>query len=1335
MTTLGASAGPAELHAEFLVAGSADSIAIDDARLIFLGRYERDGTDLDITLDGKSVTIVGYFNTDNPPSIEAPNGAFLTGQVVSALAGPAAPGQYAQAGAAGTDAEPIGKVVKLAGDATATGGDGVERPLSEGAPVFQGDVLQTSADSSLGIAFIDETVFSMSASARMVLDELIYKAGDDANNSMAFNLVQGTFVFVTGAIAPTGNMKIDTPVATMGIRGTTPKLTVGTDLGIGEFSILPDPDGKIGSYVLISKLTGEILGTVDAVGDKWVVTSLTGDAVRVGKSGIDLFEDEQALNEIRDVFSRALGNRTDSSGTGDQQQITFDPNQNGNQDQDDSDDGNGGNDGDDTIVGDGDTADNDDPPIAADDAFALDEDQIIFGANIIANDVDPDGFALDVTQVNGANLNFINGVASVLLPSGAIILVSPTGGLTYNPNDAFDFLGLDDVTTDVFSYTVEDKNSFSDVATVTITLTGRNDQPEITFVVNKEIAGTQVTTVVSDGANAEELPDTSGSSTARTAQGVITFIDKDASDTHTVQLLFDQATTLWAKQGEAQPVSLNLIGTFSLEPLVETAPVLSPHLTLDASGNVVVRPGDVEGFVVWNYTVPDNALDFLAEGETLTITIPVKITDDSNVGAGGGTNEPDSVLQIITVTIGVANDRPVIIAIDTADGLTEVVGPGNGADADTNDGQNDLDPAGGAITVRDLDDTDQVQIEATFKTIGWNNGNIANLLGQAQIDALKTAFSVNGTAIDLASGKLTTALIAVDASNEAAFNWAFTTSNTPGFNLNALAEGETITLTYDLVAIDDSGADNDDSATKIVTITITGTNDQPVLTVTQTGLLTEADGAALGTAANATGVITIADLDDTDNVTLSETYNNDLAWSGGTITANQLTQDQIDDLIDAFSLNSLNPLAIDDATNSVSSGWVYDATGIDLNFLGKDETLTLSFTVKATDDSGADNDDSATKIVTITITGTNDQPVVSAVTNPDPAPEGNTGTQDIVSFDLSTAFTASDADASDVPHVDENSIVITADGASATSNIGLLTVAGTEVSYDAADFDFLDTGESAIFDVAFNVVSGSDTVSRTVTIQIDGANENIQHLLSSGSLLLNDSYGSIDSLDITADTQITSLMPLDQGHGFIVSDEAHGVTVADRDTNTIGIVSIDLSESADTFSMSGDFSNEGNAPQFLGVNGGDGADTIDASGAIGLGGQTALQFDGGAGNDILTGGDGDDILIGGSGLDTMTGGLGADTFRILDSLDIDQVLDYTFNQTLAQSDKLDLEALLTSVNTPAEVEAQISFQPSNGGTQVLVNSTAVADLANIGVGDMLTIIYDDAQSLSVTMTV
>ena len=84
-------------------------------------------------------------------------------------------------------------------------------------------------------------------------------------------------------------------------------------------------------------------------------------------------------------------------------------------------------------------------------------------------------------------------------------------------------------------------------------------------------------------------------------------------------------------------------------------------------------------------------------------------------------------------------------------------------------------------------------------------------------------------------------------------------------------------------ATDDSAAANAASAPVTVSITITGTNDQPVLTINDAaGTLTEGNAAATLTDS---GALSFTDLDATDVVTVSKTYNNDIATTGNPLNA------------------------------------------------------------------------------------------------------------------------------------------------------------------------------------------------------------------------------------------------------------------------------------------------------------------------------------------------------------------------------------------------------------------------------------------------------------------
>uniref|UniRef100_A0A973W8D5 FecR domain-containing protein n=1 Tax=Bradyrhizobium septentrionale TaxID=1404411 RepID=A0A973W8D5_9BRAD len=110
-----------------------------------------------------------------------------------------------------------------------------------GDPVYLGDVVQTGADGRVGINFTDGTSFNLSSNAKMAMTEFVYDPNGKSNSTL-LKLTSGTFTFVAGNIAKTGDMKIDTPVATMGIRGTTPRIEISED-GTVKFATLVE-EGK-----------------------------------------------------------------------------------------------------------------------------------------------------------------------------------------------------------------------------------------------------------------------------------------------------------------------------------------------------------------------------------------------------------------------------------------------------------------------------------------------------------------------------------------------------------------------------------------------------------------------------------------------------------------------------------------------------------------------------------------------------------------------------------------------------------------------------------------------------------------------------------------------------------------------------------------------------------------------------------------------------------------------------------------------------------------------------------------------------------------------------------
>ena len=169
-------------------------------------------------------------------------GVFLSGQALSQNA-------PAQPAVQGASIMPIGKVV------TATGVVSIEHvravvvqaslgqsgDAKVGDSVYLGDVVSTGSDGRVGISFTDGTAFDLSPNARMVMNEFIYDPNSKSNSSL-LSLTKGTFTFVAGKIAKSGDMKVNTPVATMGIRGTTPRVEIAED-GSVKFSTLIE-EGK-----------------------------------------------------------------------------------------------------------------------------------------------------------------------------------------------------------------------------------------------------------------------------------------------------------------------------------------------------------------------------------------------------------------------------------------------------------------------------------------------------------------------------------------------------------------------------------------------------------------------------------------------------------------------------------------------------------------------------------------------------------------------------------------------------------------------------------------------------------------------------------------------------------------------------------------------------------------------------------------------------------------------------------------------------------------------------------------------------------------------------------
>jgi hypothetical protein len=148
-----------------------------------------------------------------------------------------------------TETVPIGKVLNLINPVTIqhavavlvqAGTDGSRIKLGD--PVYMGDVVQTGADGAIGVTFSDGTALNLPSNAKMVLNEFVYDP-NGKSNSIFFSLSKGTVSFVAGKVARTGDMKIDTPVGTMGIRWTTAHVEISESGAVKLWTV--GEDGRI----------------------------------------------------------------------------------------------------------------------------------------------------------------------------------------------------------------------------------------------------------------------------------------------------------------------------------------------------------------------------------------------------------------------------------------------------------------------------------------------------------------------------------------------------------------------------------------------------------------------------------------------------------------------------------------------------------------------------------------------------------------------------------------------------------------------------------------------------------------------------------------------------------------------------------------------------------------------------------------------------------------------------------------------------------------------------------------------------------------------------------
>ena len=562
------------------------------------------------------------------------------------------------------------------------------------------------------------------------------------------------------------------------------------------------------------------------------------------------------------------------------------------------------------------TGTNDGPVAVADTAMAV-EDQPVVTGSVATNDSDVD---------HGAALRF------ALDGPVAGLTLAADGGWRFDPtNAAYQALAKGEQQLVVASYTVTDDHGATATASLTITVTGTNDAPT---------AQVDVTTAIEDGP---------------LVVGTVAANDGD----------IDHGAVLrWALTG---PIA---------------------GLTLGANGSYSFNPGDA-------------AYQSLAAGESLTVVAPYAVTDDQGVTAYSaliivltGTNDAPVVTSTQAAASGTVSENGIVAGVPAAMGTLTSADVDHGATATWSGSANGvygsfaigadgkwtylLDNSRAVVDALAAGETRIDQFTATVTddkgatatqlvtvtVLGSNDAPIVTSNAAAATGAVREAGVANGgNTPDAGTPSTTGQLSSSDVDHGATATWSGSANGQYGSfaidpatgrwtylidnaraSTNALAAGEQATDSFTATVTDDKGA----TATQAVTVTLTGTNDAPVVTsdaAAASGQVREA-GVFVGGNTPDAGVVTA-----TGQLTSSDVDHGATAtWSGN-------------------ATGGYGSFTIDAATGR----WVYTLDNGRANGLAQGQQVTEQFTTIVTDDHGA----TATQVVTVIVTGTNDAPTVA----------------------------------------------------------------------------------------------------------------------------------------------------------------------------------------------------------------------------------------------------------------------------------------------------------------------------------------------------------------------
>jgi hypothetical protein len=121
---------------------------------------------------------------------------------------------------AGAQEAAIGYIKSADGVVTVTHGQQTWKAVP-GTPVYEGDTLRTFWNGTVGVTFKDDTRISLGPSSRVTVPKFVFSPSDQ-QYGFVLRLIAGSMQYLSGLTAKLSpdSMKIETPTATIGVRGT-----------------------------------------------------------------------------------------------------------------------------------------------------------------------------------------------------------------------------------------------------------------------------------------------------------------------------------------------------------------------------------------------------------------------------------------------------------------------------------------------------------------------------------------------------------------------------------------------------------------------------------------------------------------------------------------------------------------------------------------------------------------------------------------------------------------------------------------------------------------------------------------------------------------------------------------------------------------------------------------------------------------------------------------------------------------------------------------------------------------------------------------------------------